>query len=135
MFRLSFLVILASVQAVAQQSYRQYPCKTPEIAASCSRVHGKLTAGNGTPSTRLWPIGTHHLYGIYSNRYGFIHDSPTLDNEAPELHFAFPKGLPDQSGGWTVYGDFEVCLLEPIGQGHMQAACIAGASNIVVPKQ
>jgi len=91
-------------------------------------------AGNGTPSTRLWHIGTHHLYGIYSNRYGFAHDSLTLDNEAPELHFDFPRGMTEQ-GGWTVYGDFEVCPLEPLAQGHMQAACIAGATHIVVSKQ
>lgn len=135
MFRqLILVVIVASMQGVAQEAYRQEPCKTPEIAAACLRVHGRLTAGNGTPSTRLWPLGTHHLYGIYSNKYGFRHDSPTLDNEAPELHFTFPKGLPEQ-GGWTVYGDFEVCPLEPLKQGHMQAACIAGASHIVPLKQ
>jgi hypothetical protein len=93
-----------------------------------------LAAGNGTPSTRLWHIGTHHIYGIYSNQYGFIHDTPTLDNEAPELHFTLPKGMPDEFG-WTIYGDFEVCPLEPLKQGHMQAACIAGAANILVPKE
>jgi hypothetical protein len=132
--RLTLLIILASAQALANETYRQKPCKTPEIASGCLRIHGRLSAGNGTPSTRLWPIGTHHLYGIYSNRYGFRNDSPTLDSEAPELHFTFPKGLPEQ-GGWTVYGDFEVCPLEPFEQDHMQAACIAGATHIVVPKQ
>jgi hypothetical protein len=135
MFRQLILVlILASTQGVAKETYRREPCKTPEIAATCFHVHGRLTAGNGTPSTRLWPFGTHHLYGIYSNRYGFRHDNPTLDNEAPELHFTFPKGLPEKSG-WTVYGDFEVCPLEPLKQGRMQAACIAGASHVVLPKQ
>jgi hypothetical protein len=79
-------------------------------------------------------MGTHHLYGIYSNEYGFRHDSPTLDNEAPELHFTFPKGLPEQ-GGWTVYGDFEVCPLEPLKRSRMQSACIAGASHIVLEKR
>ena len=132
--RLTLLVILASAQALANEAYRLKPCKAPEIATSCIRVHGRLWAGNGTPSTRLWPSGTHHVYGIYSNQYGFEHDSPTLDNEAPDLHFTLPKGLLEQ-GGWTVYGDFEVCPLEPLKQGHMQAACIAGASHIFVPKK
>jgi hypothetical protein len=100
------------------------------------RIHGRLWAGNGTPSTRLWQIGTHHVYGIYSNRYGFTHDDLTLDNEAPELHFTFPKGLPEQGrGGWAFYGDFEVCPLEPPIEGHMQSACIASATHIIVPKQ
>ena len=135
MFRLvATLVLLISVRASADKNYRHEPCKTPEMAQSCVRVHGRLAAGEGRPSTRLWQIGTHHVYGIYSNRYGFTHDSQTLDNEAPELHFALPKDTPNP-GGWTVYGDFEVCPLEPHIEGHMQAACIANAAAIVVPKQ
>lgn len=120
-------------RALNNKDYRREPCKTPETAHSCVQIHGRLAAGNGTPSTRLWQIGTHHIYGIYSNRYGFTHDSQTLDNEAPELHFALPKAI--DGHGWTVYGDFEVCPLEPLTQGHMQAACIVSAAHVVAPKQ
>lgn len=134
MFRLSAICVLAFCSlAFAGDDYRQQPCKTTEIASSCIRIHGRLVSGNGTPSSRLWHIGTHHVYGIYSNRYGFMHDDQTLDNEAPELHFKRSNGMPDQ-GGWTIYGDFEVCPLEPNVPGHMQAACIAGAEHIVVPQ-
>ena len=122
-----------SGRALASKDYRQEQCKTTEILQSCVHVHGRLTAGNGTPSTRLWQIGSHHIYGIYSNRYGFTHDSETLDNEAPELHFALPKSIDGLQ--WTIYGDFEVCPLEPLTEGHMQAACIVGATRLVVPKQ
>jgi len=107
--------------------------KTPELAPSCIQVRARLWEGNGTPSTRLWPIGSHHIYGIYSNQYGFAHDESTLDNEAPELHFTFPRPVPDQ-GGWAVFGDFEVCPLEPQIQGHMQAACLASASHVIGSK-
>ena len=41
----------------------------------------------------LWDVGPHHIDGNYSNRYGFTHDSLTLDNEAPELHFNFPNPI------------------------------------------
>jgi len=126
--------ILAASRSLAGKDYRQGPCKTPEIAQSCMHVHGRLAAGNGTPSTRLWRIGTHHVYGIYSNQYGFAHDTQTLDNEAPELHFKLPKHTANV-GGWTVYGDFEVCPLETPVEGHMQAACIVSATHIVAPKQ
>jgi hypothetical protein len=135
MFRLITIIsLLASSQAFAKKSYRDEPCKTPEIAPSCLHLHGRLASGNGTPSTRLWQIGTHHVYGIYSNQYGFTHDSQTLDNEAPELHFTLPKNTPEP-GGWTIYGDFEICPLERPIEGHMQAACIVGAVHTVVPKQ
>jgi hypothetical protein len=132
--QLVILVLFISAQALANETYRQQPCKTPALAPSCMHIHGRLWTGNGTPSPRLWQIGTHHIYGVYSNQYGFTHDSQTLDNEAPELHLTFPKNTPDQ-GGWTVYGDFEVCPLESPTQGHMQAACIASAAHLVVPKQ
>lgn len=128
---IAYSVLVALLQFVPKVNYRQHPCKTPEIAPRCINLHGRLSAGNGTPSTRLWQIGTHHIYGIYSNRYGYSHDDLTLDNEAPELHFDF-KDKPE--GGWTVYGDFEVCPLEPRAEGHMQAACIASATHIVMPK-
>jgi hypothetical protein len=131
---MAFLVLFAFAPVLMAHDYRDQPCKTAANATSCTQVHGKLWAGDGTPSTRLWPTGSHHIFSIYSNRYGFTHDSETLDNEAPELHFTRPKSMPDQ-GGWTVYGDFEVCPLEPLIQGHMQAACIAGAHHILVPKQ
>jgi len=125
-------MLLAAAHAAADTDYRQQPCKPVGEVHGCTRFHGRLSAGNGTPRVRLWPVGTHHLYGIYSNRYGFIHDSPTLDNEAPDLHFELPQGAADPF--WTVYGDFEVCILEPRIQGHMQAACIVSASRLVAEK-
>lgn len=33
-----------------------------------------------------------------------------------------------------MFGAFEVCPLEPHIQGHMQAACVASATHIIVPK-
>lgn len=132
--RTTILALFALGPVLTAQAFRNQPCKTPENARSCTQVHGKLWAGDGTPSTRLWAIGSHQIFGIYSNRYGFVHDGETGDNEAPELHFMRPKSMPGQ-GGWTLYGDFEVCPLEPKIQGRMQAACIAGATHIVVPKQ
>jgi len=111
-------------------AYRKQSCKTPELASSCFHIHARLNAGNGTPAVRLWGVGTHHIYGIYSNTYGFEHDVLTLDNEAPELPRTVLRLLP-ATGGWTVYGDFEVCPLEPHVEGHMQAACIAGAAHVV----
>jgi len=130
---IAIATFLFASQAVASELYRKQPCKTAEIAPTCIQIHGRLWQGNGTPSTRLWDIGSHHVYGIYSNKYGFQHDSSTLDNESPEIPKDALKGVVEQSG-WTVYGDFEVCPLERHIQGHMQAACIGSATHVFVPK-
>ena len=132
--RLAILVLLVSAKALANESYRDQPCKTPEVAPSCFQTHGRLTLGNGTPAVRLWPFHTHHLYGIYSNKYGFRHDGTTLDNESPEGLTLVRKYIPN-TGGWTLYGDFDVCPLEPRISGHMQAACIASATHVAIPKE
>jgi hypothetical protein len=130
---LVLLTLLLAAPSPSKDNYRTFPCKTPELAPSCIKLHGRLSLGNGTPSVRLWQIGTHHIYGIYSNQFGFKNDDTTLDNESPEIVATIEKHL-TQNGGWTVYGDFEACPLEPRIEGHMQAACIASASHIVVPK-
>lgn len=128
------VAIIALLSAVGQSgnhsAYRKVPCKTPELAPMCFKIHARLSLGNGTPSVRLWGIGTHHIYGIYSNKYGFAHDGETLDNESPELPKAVLALIPD-TGGWTMYGDFDVCPLERHIEGHMQAACVAGALHVV----
>jgi hypothetical protein len=125
--------LLFASHALASESYRAKPCKTPELASQCVHLHARLWQGNGTPSTRLWEIGSHHIYGIYSNLYGFSHNTSTLDNEAPELPREVKKRLPE-NGGWTVYGDFEVCPLESHRESHMQAACIESATNVFALK-
>ena len=128
------LIFLLTAQAsTANQHYRTLPCKTAALAPSCVRIHGRLWQGNGTPSMRLWQIGTHHVYGIYTNQYGFKHDIETLDNESPGI----PDNVERQRGNLflpDVYADFDVCPLEPLIQGHMQAACIESATHIVSPR-
>ena len=131
--RLLILVPVLSAHPFASGSYWKQPCKTPEIAAQCFKAHGRLQAGNGTPSVRFWPIESHRLYGIYSNAFGFEHGATTLDNEDPELPWQLTK-YKRRHGGWTVYGDFDFCPLEPVERDHMQAACIASASHVVAAR-
>lgn len=112
-----------------QKPKREIPCKTPENEKSCYWTHGRLRAGNGTPSFRLWKVGTDRVLGIYSgpsvDRYG-------LDNENPELPASLGRKFRPFEHG--VFADFEVCPLEPQKAGVMQAACIESAKNIVVEK-
>jgi hypothetical protein len=116
---------------ISHANYRNLPCEAPALASSCFRIHGSLNQGNGTPSTRLWHIGTHHVYGIYSNQYGFIHDDETLDNESPKLPANIEKHRTADGHLDYVYADFEVCPLERHIEGHMQAACIQNATHVV----
>ena len=60
-----------------------------------------------------------------------------LDSEGPELPPNVERKLwatKDPHFANLVFGDFEVCPLEPEKPGAMQAACIESAKNLVVEK-
>lgn len=133
MIRRAFPVYLVALWLVlpvtAPAAERKIPCKIPTNAAACYWTHGRLLQANGTPSFRLWKIGTHRVLGIYSgpplNRWG-------PDSEAPELPANIQSVFSKQ---WVVvYGDFEVCPLEEQRPETMQPACIEAVKNVVIKR-
>jgi hypothetical protein len=77
-----------------------------------------LSSQNGIALT-IWLIGTTRVVG--------------LDNEIDELPAQGRKYLdmtsPDHS---YIYGDFDVCPVEPDKPGHMRRVCVAGAEKLVI---
>ncbi len=114
---------------------RNFPCKIPSIADTCYQIHGRLLQANGTPSMRLWRIGTNRILGVYSSlaRYQSEQAGHSEDSEAPELPANVHLG--DFHDFIEVYGDFAVCPLKPSIPGHMQPVCIESATNLVYKKQ
>ncbi len=136
-------IVLASLCSAAGAQYgnpdRKIACKTPAVAHSCSRVHARLTFCCGTPAVRLWEIGTHRVLGIYSGPASYDATKGEVldgDNENPSL----PSNIREAASRFktksgvdafpAIFGDFEVCPLEPHRPGVMQAACIESARNL-----
>lgn len=129
-------------QSAAPQPQRKIPCKTPENASMCYWTRGRLNFANGNPSYRLWKVGTKRILGIYSGLDSERIDA--LDNEHPEFPASLRRVFDDEYKRnaalkidtpyliGPVYGDFEVCALEPDRPGTMQAACIEAAKNMFV---
>jgi hypothetical protein len=86
-------------------------------APACYRVHGRLFAANGTPSLRIWPVGTRRLLGV--------HDDANPEALPPELRggHAPSMGAPDDERV-EVYGDFTVCPLTRDRPGHMRMVTV-----------
>jgi hypothetical protein len=125
----SFLVLCASatgLHAAVNQS-----CKAGSEDASIRRIHGRLTVYNGGyPNLRLWQIGTHHLFGIFGDPGDLrcLQGGTCGGDEDTKLPSDLERlDLLESS----VYGDFEIRLLEPFRPGHMQAACIVDVHRIV----
>jgi hypothetical protein len=106
---------------------RKIPCKTPENAPSCYWTHGRLSVANGTPSIRLWKIGTKRILAIHSGP-GF--KPGNQENENPEIPGNVERAF--KSINTRVFADFEICPLEPERPGEMQDVCIESAKNIVI---
>lgn len=96
----------------APSPYRSQPMK------SCFKHHGRLSSQNGNALT-IWLIGTTRVV--------------SLQNDIDELPAQVRKYLdmtsPDHS---YIYGDFDICPLEPDKPGHMRRVHVAGAERLVI---
>jgi len=97
---------------------RVQACKTdPDIIGACFTVHGRLSAWNGSPTMRIWRVGTKRILGDHDD-------------------WPLPEELAEQMN-WDVeaWGDFEVCPFTKERPGVMQMVCIESASHIVYKKR
>jgi hypothetical protein len=100
------------------------PChKHPQINGTCFKLHGRIRVYNGTPSVRIWPVGTNRLLGVSEGRFY----NPEYSNMPPGLSHltAWDK---------EIFADFIVCPFTPDEPGVMRLVCIDSASNVVVKK-
>jgi hypothetical protein len=118
---------------------RKIACKTPATAQSCYWTHGRLTFCCGTPAVRVWKIGTHRVLGIYSGPEAFDSNRGEIidgDNENPamptNLEIAVSEFRKRMNENPAVFGDFELCPLEPEKSKTMQAACIESAKDFIL---
>jgi hypothetical protein len=121
-FAAVFIGILVTLPAFSATS-DHYQCKTRhDLVGPCWTVHGRLRVGNGTPSARIWPIGTHRLLGVMEQDFN-------NDEE-----FAAPAPLRQYGFDAQIFADFFVCPLTKTKPGVMQSVCISGAKHIRVDR-
>ena len=65
------------VDQLPNKSCRQHP----QLSRQCFNLRGRLSHYNGTPSRRIWPVGSHRLLGISGGRFAL----PGYANVPPEL--------------------------------------------------
>jgi len=92
-----------------------WQCLVP-TTAPCFTRRGRLSGQNGI-AHMIWLVGTNRIVGVHATQI------PAM------LGKYLAMTSPDHS---DVYGDFEICPLEPDRPGHMRLACVAGATRLVV---
>lgn len=114
-----FAVSLAcDAVAVEREIDMKLGCKAnPQVVGACYSVRGRMSAYNGTPGLRIWPVGTHRLLGI-------------LPDEEPA---SVPENIRELVGvDKHIYGHFLVCPFTKSKPGTMQYVCIEAVSDVHV---
>jgi hypothetical protein len=97
------------------------PTGAKERSWPCSWVHGRMTAGNGAPSTRIWPVGTHRMLGVVNP------GDPDIDSgDMPDKVL----NLLTREHDFTVWGDFYVCPVTPDRAGWMRFVVVKDARRL-----
>ena len=111
-------VLLTRSASYAQPENIQVKCaELPGLAGKFFTVHGRLYVSSGTPSVRLWKIGTTRILGA--------------SDEGKDLPACLSKHL---AFGTFIYGDFFVCALKPDRPGWMQPVCVESVSMLVLER-
>jgi hypothetical protein len=112
------MLFAVSLPADDEQGFTKatsFRCLAPRTEP-CFTHRGRLSGQNGI-AFMVWLVGTHRIVAIDRT-------------EIPEMLSKYlSMTSPDQA---DVYGNFEICPLEPERPGHMRAACVSGASRLVV---
>jgi hypothetical protein len=80
----------------------------------------------GSPSIRIWPVGSHRLLGVEEDC------SDPAKGECPMVPDGLGALIADSD---KIYGDFLVCPLTGARTGWMQFVCVEQASHLVVRRR
>jgi hypothetical protein len=86
-------------------------------------VHGRMDLWNGTPSVRIWVIGTHRVLGVEQR-------DEKLDDLPAEVRRIWSGKDPETDWRTSIYGDFTVCPVAAYQPGRMQHVRLAGAQHL-----
>ncbi len=98
------------------------PChENPHLVGPCLKIRGVLGPANGTPSYRIWRVGTKRVLGIEER------------SDRLAGYCALSQYLRDtiDQGHKEIIADFVVCPLTPSRPGVMQMVCVDTATRIV----
>jgi len=94
-----------------------------DLVGKCFTVHGRLQINNGTPSIRLWRIGTKRMLGVLDPQDISGVPGPSTIPASIAKQLDFDK---------YAFGDFLVCPLSKSMPGRMQTICIESGSHLIV---
>jgi hypothetical protein len=111
-----FLLVVFSLVA------GNYSIPQDDSSGKSFRVRGRLSVYNGTPSCRIWVVGTSRILGIHETNAG---EECPIPSRLLEI---LRENIDDR----LIFADFTVTPLAPRREGIMQPVKFESAENIVV---
>lgn len=99
-----------------------HPCAWP--AEPCKTIHGRLHYYGGDGQLRIWHIGTRHDFTPDDSSWNMLHDWLTEGVKPSER-----KDYADPATAVDLFGDFNICPIEPFHEGAVQHARIISVAN------
>jgi hypothetical protein len=100
-------------------------CKPFAAARSfCFTVEGQLSPYQGTPSWRIWCLGTKRILGVLDYTGA---EAEERERIIPDKVWSLLNQDPDRL---AVRGTYELCPLTPMRPNGMQMVCIRRATNL-----
>jgi hypothetical protein len=94
-----------------------WPCGEQKPVEPCVKRHGRFSSQNGRPYT-IWIVGTTRRIDVANG-----HEALPVAQKYLEM---------TSENHSYIFGDFDICPLEPDVPGHMRSACVVGAERLVV---
>ena len=119
--------MIAAFAAAAAMSLTGAPTggAPKQTSPICRVVRGRMALSNGTPSVRIWVVGTRRILGV-------VQQDETLDDLPNSIRKLWNGKNPDADWNSVIYGDFKVCADAPLRPGRMQMVEVAEARRLVL---
>jgi hypothetical protein len=100
------------------------PCREhPEVRPPCFEVQGRLSYWNGTPTARIWIVGTNRMLGV-------------SDGQALPGFEQMPKAVRERLNWETeLFGNYTFCPFTPEQAGVMQLGCVQAVDGLRAEKR
>ena len=109
----------------SEENPKKKSCKDhPMVSGPCFKVRGRMAFYNGTPSVRIWPVGTKRILGISEGRFY----QGGYDNVPGEL-------VGQLTWDTAMFADFTICPFTDEQPGVMRLICVESAENISIRKR
>lgn len=110
--------------AHSEEQAKKKTCKEhPMLSGQCYKVRGRMSFANGTPSVRIWPVGTKRILGISEGRFYLEEYANVPDELVRQLKWDS-----------ALFADFTVCPFTDERPGEMRLVCVESAGNVEVRK-